>query len=81
MFQVKEENEEAHEEAPTPREYVIEAAPPSDGPAITSPEKNEFNKLEQNCDSKNITVKGDCNLGQISDQLNVHELSQGLDGI
>ena len=66
MFQVKEENEEAHEEAPTPREYVIEAAPPSDGPTVASAELIEFEKLEQNNDSKNITVKKDCNLGQMS---------------
>ena len=37
MFQVKEENEDALEEAPTPREYDIEAAPPSEEPKATSP--------------------------------------------
>ena len=63
---MKEENEEAHEEAPTPREYDIEAAPPSDGPKVNSPEQIKVNKLEQNNDLKNITVNGDCNLGQMS---------------
>ena len=38
MFQVKEENEEAHEEAPTPREYDIEAVQPLPEPKVTSPE-------------------------------------------